>query len=326
MKAIVCHEYGTPDQLKFDDVPSPHLGPNQVRVKVKNVGINYVDGLLVSGSYQIKVPPPFTPGSDLSGEIIELGAEVDQWQLGDRVLADLGIGALCEEVVVAPGQLTAIPEGMSDALGAVFLQANSTAYYALHHCGQLKLGETLLVLGAAGGTGMAAIHLAKAQGARVIAAASTPEKLAACKAAGADETINYNEESLKDRAKALSDGGVDMVFDPVGGEFAEPALRACAPGGRYLVIGFVGGPIPNIPLNLPLLKRCSIVGVNWGASFMADPSLIPQVHGALLELFEAGKLPAPPLSEFSFQEAGQAIAALHSRQVTGRAVVRVATG
>lgn len=326
MQAIVCTEHGAPDLLQLKDVPRPELGAGQVRVRVSAVGINYIECLLVQGTYQIKVPTPFVPGGDLAGEVVEVGAGVSGITPGQRVLASTGIGALTEEVVLAPAQLTPIPAGMSDAHGATFLQSTATAWFALKHCGAIRAGDTLLVLGAAGGTGMAAVTLGRALGARVIAAASSEDKLAACRAAGANETINYSSEDLKTRAKELSGGGVDLVFDPVGGALAEPALRACAPGARYLVIGFVGGPIPQIPLNLPLLKRCSIVGVNWGASVTADPALAPDVHEDIVRLFEEGSIPPPPITEFPLADSAAAMNSLLNREIVGRAVVRVAQG
>ncbi|MFK7977798.1 MAG: NADPH:quinone oxidoreductase family protein [Halioglobus sp.] len=323
MRAIVCNGYGHPENLQIEEQPEPVLAANQVRVAVKAAGVNYVDGLLVEGTYQIKVPVPFVPGSDIAGEVLEVGADVAGFACGDRVFASPGIGGYADQLLAAPEQLSRIPDSMSDAVAATFLQANCTAYYGLATCGGLKAGETVLVLGAAGGTGMAAIHIAKALGARVVAAASSDEKLAACKAAGADEFINYQHDDLKVQAKALSGGqGVDLVFDPVGGDLAEQALRACAPGARYLVIGFVAG-IPQLPFNLPLLKRCSVVGVNWGAASMAEADLDQMVKSAILALFEGGALRTPPIKEYSLEQTGQAIADLHARKIAGRAVVMV---
>ena len=324
-KAIICREHGSPKRIGLEEQADAPLQAGQVRVAVNRVGVSYVDGLLITGDYQIKIPTPFIPGSDLSGNISEVGENVSHFSVGDPVIASVGIGALTESIVLSPSQLTKAPEAMTHAMGATFFQNNSTAHYALVTLGKVCAGETVLVLGAAGGTGTAAVHIAKAMGAQVIAAASSAEKLEACVESGADTTINYAIEDLKQRAKELTHGrGVDLVFDPVAGDLAEPALRSCAPGGRYLVIGFVGGAIPKVPLNLPLIKRCSILGVNWGADTAADPSILKKTHASLLKLFGEGKLPEPRFTEFAFADAGNAIASLHERRAIGRAVVKVA--
>lgn len=323
MKAIVCTNYGPPQNLELQDIPSPDLGKGQVRIKVNTVGINYVEGLMIQGLYQIKIPTSFVPGSDLVGTVTEIGPEVEGIEIGQRVMGVFNIGALAEEIMVDAQQLILTPDEMSDAAGSVFLQANSTAYFALVNCGKIQAGETVLVLGAAGATGLATIHVAKALGARVIAAASSDDKLEACRTAGADETINYAIEDLKIRAKELTERGVDMVFDPVGGDLSEVALRACAPGARFLVIGFASGSIAQIPLNLPLLKRCDIVGVNWGASFADDPSINPEIFSALIKLFKQGKLPCPPTTEFPLEQSARAFANVLDRTCVERPVVRV---
>ena len=323
MKAVVCTEHGSPKLLQIDDLPSPELGEGQVRVKVNSVGINYVEGLMVEGTYQIVIPPPFVPCSDLAGVVTEVGVAVPNISVGQKVLVSMGIGAACEEVVVSADAIIPMPANMSDAQGAVFLQANATAYFALVNCGQIKAGETLLVLGAAGATGIAAIQVAKALGARVIAAASTDDKLRACRTAGADETINYSTEDLKTCSKELTERGVDLVFDPVGGELSELALRACAPDARFLIIGFASGTIPKVPLNLPLLKRCNIVGVNWGAAAMEDPTINPVIFNELLELFISGKIPCPMVEEFGIEECAQAFLGVLDRQFVSRPVLKM---
>lgn len=323
MRSIVCTEYGALDKLRLDDLPRPTLSKDKVRIKVNTVGINYVEGLMIMGRYQIKVPTPFVPGNDMAGVVTEVGASVKGVEVGQRVIVGYQLGALSEEVVASPWQLIPMPEQMSDAEGAVFTQSNATAYFGLVNCGHIQPEETVLVLGAAGATGMSAISIAKALGARVIAAASTEEKLAACRVAGADATINYETEDLKIRAKELTDYGVDMVFDPVGGELTDAALRACAPGARYLVIGFASGEIPKVPLNLPLLKRCNIVGVDWGGSFTKDASINPKIHAALMEIYQEGKLHCPPITEFTLENTAQAFEAVLNRKVLGRAVVRL---
>lgn len=325
MRSIVCTQLGGPELLEIQTGDEPALPANQVRVAVKAAGVNFVDGLLIAGSYQIKLPPPFVPGGDIAGEVTEVGAEVSGFAPGDRVLASPGIGGFSEQLLFNPEQLTAIPDAMSDAEASVFSQSNGTAYLALVTLGKLQAGESVLVLGASGGTGLAAIHVAKALGARVIAAASSEEKLQVCREAGADETINYQSEDLKVRAKELCAGaGVDLVFDPVGGDYSEPALRACAPGGRFLIIGFAAGSIPKLPFNLLLLKRCSAIGVNWGATLDAEPDTAAGVNAALLSLYNQGLLKAPKITEYSLEQTGQAIADLQQRKLAGRAVIIMA--
>lgn len=323
MRAITCTEYGPPSALQLIEQAEPVMGPGQVKVAVKAAGVNFVDSLLVAGTYQIKIPPPFVPGGDIAGEIIEVGAEVTEFSPGDRVLASPGIGGFAEHIVLLPEQLSKTPDNMSDDTAATFIQANATAYFALVNCGALQPGETVLVLGAAGGTGMACVHLAKALGANVIAAASSEDKLAACRAAGADATINYATEDLKVRAKELSNGGVNLVFDPVGGDFSEQALRACAPSARFLVIGFAAGDIPRIPLNLPLLKKCQIVGVDWGGTVNIRPSLYPEVCDAIMSLYAQGKLPDVPCTRYPLANTSQALEDLQARRLAGKAVIAV---
>lgn len=324
MKSIVCQQHGDPALLVLEDSPEQALQAGQVRVAVKAAGVNFVDSLLIGGTYQIKIPTPFVPGGDIAGVITEVANDVADVNVGDRILASPGIGGFSEQVILNTAQLTPIPDGMNDAAAATFIQANVTGYFALATRGQIKPGETLLVLGAAGGTGIAAIHMAKALGASVIAAASCAEKLEACKAAGADLLINYSQQDLKTETKTLTNGkGVDLVFDPVGGDYAELALRACAPGARYLVVGFAAGEIPRIPLNLVLLKKCQIVGVDWGGTIGIEPGLEQTVTSAVLELYQQGKLPDPPFQFYSLAETGKAIADLQQRKVVGKAVINI---
>ena len=324
MKAIVCTEHGPSDLLQLQDVPRPVPGDGQVRVAVKTVGITFAESLMLSGQYQIIIPTPFIPGNELAGVVTDVGKSVKGVEPGERVLVGYSVqGGLSEEVVARPEQLIPLPDEMSYAHAATFLQSNASSYFGLVNCGHLQPGETVLILGAAGALGLAAIHIAKALGAKVIAAASSEEKLAACSEAGADETINYGNEDLKARVKQLAKGGVDLVFDPVGGDLTEAALRCCAPGARFLVIGFACGDIPKIPLNLPLLKRCSIVGVDWGGTYTKDPSINPPIVAALLELFGQGKLPCPPITEFSLEKSAQAFAVTMDRSSFSRPVVRV---
>lgn len=322
MHHIVCTEYGGPEKLQLQEVPEKPLDAGQVRVAIKAAGVNFVDSLLVAGTYQIKIPTPFTPGGDIAGTIIEQAADVAGFSVGDRVLASPGIGGFSQQIILGAEQLMKIPDAMSDNAAATFVQANATAFFALVNRGQLQRGETVLVLGAAGGTGMAAIQVAKALGATVIAAASSDEKLAACLKAGADFGINYLTEDLKAQAKTLSNGkGVDLVFDPVGGDFSEPALRACAPGARFLVVGFAAGEIPRVPLNLVLLKKCQLVGVDWGGSVMLDPGLYSRVCEEIMALYLQQKLQDPPFQEYPLAQTGQALSDLQERRVVGKAVI-----
>src|SRR6185436_2806424 len=265
MKAGLCKQYGPPDTLTFEELPSPRAGAGEVVVSVKAASVNFPDVLIIQNKYQFKPPLPFSPGSELAGVVKEVGAGVTNVKAGDKVIAFTTYGAFAEEVKTEAGRLLPLPEGMDFASGAAFLLTYGTSDHALRDRGALQAGETLLVLGAAGGVGLAAIEIGKALGARVIACASSDDKLAVCRAHGADDTINYAAEDLRERIKALTGGrGADVIYDPVGGPYTEPALRSIAWRGRLLVVGFAAGEIPKIPLNLTLLKGCSIVGVFWG--------------------------------------------------------------
>lgn len=255
MRALVCKEFAPYDQLSVEEVPEPPVGEGFVMVDVKAAGVNFPDILLVEGKYQMKPPTPFVPGMEVAGVVSELGASVQGVEVGDRVIAATMLGGFAEKTPVPASQVVPMPEAMTFEEGAALTTIYGTSYHALKDRAGLKEGETILVLGAAGGVGIATVQLAKAMGARVIAAASSAEKLAFCKENGADEVINYSEEDLKARAKELTDGkGVDVVYDPVGGDYSEAALRASGWDARYLVIGFAAGPIPKIPLNLALLN------------------------------------------------------------------------
>src|SRR3954467_14914320 len=273
MKAVLCKQYGPPDTLTFEELPSPKAGAGEVVVAVKAASVNFPDVLIIQNKYQFKPPLPFSPGSELAGVVKEVGAGVTNVKAGDKVIAFTTYGAFAEEVKTEAGRLLPLPEGMDFASGAAFLLTYGTSDHALRDRGALKAGETLLVLGAAGGVGLAAIEIGKILGARVIACASTEEKLAVCRAHGADETINYAAEDLRERIKALTDArGADVVYDPVGGPYTELALRSIAWRGRLLVVGFAPGEIPKIPLNLTLLKGCAIVGVFWAAWSPREPA------------------------------------------------------
>jgi NADPH2:quinone reductase len=322
MKALVCTAFGRLEDLTIADVPSPRPRAGQVLVDVKASSINFPDALMVKGLYQVKPPLPFSPGAELSGVVKELGAEVRGFAIGDRVAGVCGWGGFAEECVAAADQLIALPADMDFDVGAAFGLTYFTSLHALQDCAHLKSGETLLVLGAAGGVGIAAIQIAKIIGARVIAAASSDDKLQACKTAGADETINYATENMRERLKELSAGkGIDVVFDPVGGSYSEIALRATSWGGRFLVIGFAAGEIPKIPLNLALLKERSIIGVYWGDWMRHDPVGHSQNVELVVSWIRSGRI-KPMLSEHvSLAETPAALARLTERKVTGKIVV-----
>jgi NADPH2:quinone reductase len=322
MKAVLCKEFGPVDQLVVEDVPSLTAGAGQVVISVKACGINFPDGLIVQGKYQTKPPLPFSPGLEVAGIVKELGEGVTDLKVGQRVIGFPGVGGLAEEVALASWLCFPMPDSMSYADGAGFLITYATSHHALKPRGKLQPGETLLVLGAAGGVGLTAVELGKVMGAKVIAAASSDEKLALCKEYGADEVINYSTENLKDRLKALTGGkGVDVVYDPVGGPLAEQAVRSLAWLGRFLVIGFAAGEIPKIPINLLLLKSSSIVGVYWGAALKADPKAGREDVAELLGWYAEGKLKPCISATFPLERAAEAILEVTSRRTTGKVVV-----
>ncbi len=324
MRAILCKEYGPADKLVIEDVASPVAKGHGVRVRVKASGLNFPDTLIIEGKYQLKPTMPFSPGGEMSGEVIEVGEKVTRFKPGDRVAGLTGYGAFAEEVVVPEHNILPIPASMSDEKAAAFSMVYGTSYYALKQRANIQPGETLLVLGASGGVGLATVELGKALGAHVIAAASTAEKLAVAKEAGADDLINYTEEPLKDAVKRLTKSkGVDVIYDPVGGEFTEQALRAMAWNGRHLIIGFAAGDIPKIPANLTLLKGCSVVGVFWGSFTQREPQTSAQNMMELLKLFSEGKID-PRISEvYEFEDYEKALGALTGRTATGKIVLKV---
>jgi NADPH:quinone reductase len=322
MKAVLCKEFGPVDQLVVEDVPSLTAGPGQVVISVKACGINFPDGLIVQGKYQTKPPLPFSPGLEVAGIVKELGEGVTDLKVGQRVIGFPGVGGLAEEVALPSWLCFPMPDSMSFADGAGFLITYATSHHALKPRGRLQPGETLLVLGAAGGVGLTAVELGKVMGAKVIAAASSDEKLALTKEYGADEVINYTAENLRDRLKAITGGkGVDVVYDPVGGELAEPAVRSLAWLGRFLVIGFAAGDIPRIPLNLLLLKSSSLVGVYWGAALKADPKAGREDVAELLQWYAEGKLKPCISATFPLDHAAEAILEVTSRRTKGKVVV-----
>jgi NADPH2:quinone reductase len=322
MKALLCKTLGLPDTLVVEDVPDPVPGPGEVLLEMKAAGVNFPDVLIIQGKYQAKPPLPFSPGSELAGVVLALGEGVTNVKVGDAVIAFCRNGAFAERVVVQATQLLPKPRGVSFELGASFTMAYGTSWHALQGRARLQAGENLLVLGAAGGVGLAAVQIGKALGARVIAAASTPEKLAICKEAGADELIDYATEDLRKRVQALTGGkGPDVVYDPVGGRYAEPAFRSIAWGGRYLVVGFAGGDIPSLPLNLPLLKGASLVGVFWGEYIARQQAQFTEDLTALFGLVAQGKLRPHISALYPLAQGAQAIQALLDRKVTGKVVI-----
>ncbi|WP_080056417.1 NADPH:quinone oxidoreductase family protein [Spirosoma aerolatum] len=322
MKAILCKDYGLPDTLVLEDIPSPTPGPGEVVIQVKACSLNFPDTLTIRNMYQFKPPLPFSPGSEASGVVKVVGQGVKHLKPGDRVFTYGTHGGLAEERLVDARTTIPLPDGMDFITGASTLYAFGTSYHALKDRANLQPGETLLVLGAAGGVGLAAVELGKRMGATVIAAASTNEKLAVCQEKGATYTINYATEDLRDRIKEIMQGrGVDVVYDPVGDRWAEPAIRSLAWGGRYLVVGFAGGEIPKIPLNLALLKGSSLVGVFWGMFAQKEAAHNGKNLQEIATWVVQGKL-APYVSKrYSLAEAPQALTDMMERRVIGKAVV-----
>ena len=324
MKAILCKEYGPAETLVIEDVPSPEAKGRGVKVRVKAAGLNFPDTLIIENKYQLKPSLPFSPGGEMAGEVIEVGDKVTRFKVGDRVAGLTGYGAFAEEVIVPEQNLLPVPDGMSDEKAAAFTMVYGTSYYALKQRGNLQPGETLLVLGASGGVGLATVELGKAMGAKVIAAASSAEKLAVAKEAGADELINYTEEPLKDAVKKLTHSkGVDVIYDPVGGDFTEQALRAMGWNGRHLIIGFAAGDIPKIPANLTLLKGCSVVGVFWGSFTQREPEASAQNMMELMKLYAEGKIDPKISAVYDFENYAEALGALTGRKATGKVVLKV---
>jgi len=322
MKAVLCKAYGPPESLIIEDIEPLKPAKGQVVVSVKACGVNFPDTLIIQGKYQVKPPLPFSPGSEVAGIVREIGPGVESTKVGDRVIAFTGHGGFAEEVLAEAAQLIPIPEAMDFATAASFVLTYGTSHYALKDRAQLKSGETLLVLGAAGGVGLAAIEIGKVIGARVIAAASTDEKLAVCKQHGADEVINYTTQDLRERIKELTAGeGVDVVYDPVGGNYSETALGGIAWGGRFLVIGFTAGEIPRIPLNLTLLKGCSIVGVFWGSFTARDPKRNQAHLQELLSWYISGKIKPLISATYPLTRAADALNDMINRKVKGKVVL-----
>ncbi|MCX7891544.1 MAG: NADPH:quinone oxidoreductase family protein [Burkholderiales bacterium] len=322
MKAVLCKAWGAPESLVVADIPAPKAGKGQVVVAVRAAGVNFPDVLIVQGKYQVKPDLPFTPGAEVCGTVKEVGEGVTHLKPGDTVVAFPGIGGFAEEVVADAARVAPVPSELDPKLGAAVTLTYGTSYHALKDCARLAPGETLLVLGAAGGVGLAAVELGRLMGARVIAAASSAEKLEAAKRAGAEAGIDYEKEDLREAVKRLTDGkGVDVVYDPVGDRFAEPAFRSLGWHGRYLVIGFAGGEIPRMPLNLALLMERSIVGVFWGEFTRRDPKANAANMREVMQWILAGRLKPLVSAAYPLERATDALVALMNRKVLGKVVL-----
>ena len=323
MRAVRVHELTGPSALRVDEVPEPSVTAGHVLIEVKACGVNFPDVLLSRGLYQFKPPTPFIPGGEAAGIVTAIGAGVTNVAVGDRVAATLLHGAFAERICVPELTVVKLPDAIGFEVGAATLLTYATTYHALVDRAQLAKGETLLVLGAAGGVGIAAVELGALLGARVIAAASSEDKLAFCRAHGATSAIDYSREDLKERIKVLTSGnGADVVYDPVGGSLSEAALRGTAWQGRYLVIGFASGEIPKIPLNLVLLKGCQIVGVFWGSFAMREPARNREHAAQIFAWVAEGKLAPAIDAVLPFTEAASALERLERRQVKGKLVLR----
>ncbi len=322
MKAVLCKEWGPAESLVVEDVPARDPGPGEVRVRVKAAGVNFPDVLIIQKKYQMQPALPFSPGSEAAGEVIAVGEGVTHVKPGDAVMAYAGIGCFAEEVVAPADKVMKIPTGVSYEVAAAFTLTYGTSWHAIRDRAALQPGETMLVLGAAGGVGLSAIEIGKAIGARVIAAASTDEKLAVCREHGADATINYEKEDLREAIKRETQGkGPDVIYDPVGGKFAEPAFRSIGWRGRYLVIGFAAGQIPSIPLNLALLKGASIVGVFWGDFTRREPQANLAGMKEMMGWLDEGKLRPHISGRYRLDEVTRALNDMSARKVTGKILI-----
>ena len=320
-RQVICKEFGPPESLLIEEREIPSPKEEEVLVKLLAAGVGYVDSLMVQGLYQVKPPLPYYPGSEFAGEVIQIGERVDNIKPGDLVMG-MWRGAYADHMTVPSSECTVIPGSLSvDVAGGLYTNY-STALFGLRDCGNLKPGENVLILGASGGVGSSAITVAKAMGANVIAGASSREKLELASSVGADETILYSKEDWRTELKALlGNESLTMVYDPVGGDLAEPAFRSLAPGGRFLVVGFASGTIPSIPLNLALLKQSSIVGVDWGGAMRSDPSLTPILQKTLLDWIESGQLTPAKVSTRPLTEIREALSDQISGKVIGKLVL-----
>lgn len=321
MRAVVCRELGSLDNVAVEVRDAPRPGPGQVVVDVRAAGVNYVDGLICQGRYQMKPAVPYVPGGEIAGVVSTVGDGVTRVQVGQRVMAMIGFGAFAEQVTVAASSLDSVPDGLGFGQAAAFIQSYSTAWFALTRRSTVAEGEWVLVLGAGGGIGLAAVDVAVALGARVVAAASSDDKLSAARRMGAEVTVAYEHEDLKTRVRALTDGGADVVVDPVGGRHSEPALRATKAFGRFCVIGFASGPIASIPLNQVLLNNRTVVGVDWGAWAMRKPDAHRAMLAELMEMVQDGRLHPIVPDERPLDQAAAVMTSLLDRTVAGKVVL-----
>lgn len=322
MKAIVCKAWGPVDNLELQDLPDLVPGPGDVAIDVRAAGVNFPDVLTVQGKYQVKPPLPFTPGNEFAGVVRALGEGVRGVKVGDSVIGFTQTGAFAQQAIAPAAALMPMPPGMDFDTAAAITLTYGTSHHAVVDRGQLRAGETMLVLGAAGGVGLAAIEIGKALGARVIAAASSAEKLEVCRAHGADVLINYATEDLREALKAATGGkGPDVIYDPVGGPYSEPALRSIAYRGRHLVIGFAAGDIPKLPWNLMLLKSASVVGVFWGDFARREPQANLAAMREMLGWMAEGKLKPLVSKRYALAETAQALNDMAERKVTGKVVI-----
>jgi NADPH:quinone reductase len=323
MKALLCNHYGTPDDLSLANIPEPVPGPGEVLVRVEAVALNFFDTLIIANKYQTKPPLPFSPGAECAGVVEALGAGVTQIAPGDRVMAYTGYGAAREQIIVSANRLIKIPDRLDADRAAGLCVTYGTTLHALKDRGRLKVGETLAVLGASGGVGLAAVELGKLMRARVIACASSSEKIAFARNHGADVGINYANEDLKDALRRVTDGrGPDVIYDPVGGAYAEAALRSIAWQGRFLVVGFAAGEIPKLPLNIVLLKGCDVLGVFWGSWIERDPAGHRTNMEQLLAWCADGKLSSHVHAVYPLADGPIALKAIAARQVMGKVILR----
>ncbi len=324
MKAVICEQFGLPETLVFKEVSSPIIASTQVLIRVITAAVNFPDALIIQNKYQFKPNLPFAPGGEVAGLVLSVGKDVSHIKVGDRVVALCGWGGFAEQVAVEANRVFKIPDAINWQIAASTLYNYGTSYHALKDRGQLQTGQTILILGAAGGVGLAAVELAKKMGAIVIAAASNQEKLAICIKKGADYTINYSTEDLRESIKKITaEKGVDLVYDPIGGVLAEPALRSLAWKGRYLVVGFASGTIPSLPFNLALLKGASVVGVFWGAFTEKEPALSIQNLRELVKMISQGDIQQEIYKLYQLNNAAQAIRDLIDRKVIGKAIIQV---
>jgi NADPH2:quinone reductase len=322
MKAVLCKEWGPAEKLVVEELAAREPGPGEVRIRVRAAGVNFPDVLIIQKKYQVQPALPFIPGSEGAGEVISVGAGVTSVKPGDRVIVYSGVGSFAEEIIAPAEKVVPMPPGLSFEVAAAFTLTYGTSWHAVRDRAALKPGETMLVLGAAGGVGLSAVEIGKAIGARVIAAASTDEKLAICREHGADATINYEKEDLREAIKRETGGkGPDVIYDPVGGKFAEPAFRSIGWRGRYLVIGFANGQIPALPLNLMLLKGASVVGVFWGEFTKREPAANAAGMAEMLEWLAQGKLRPHISGTYRLDQVAQALNDMSARKVTGKILI-----